>query len=284
MEAAPFTARSWYDGADIMIASTFLFLPGIAAVRERQLWSSGILTWQTFLETCRIPRVSGTWKTHYDELVKAAQEQYERDNPRWFAPRLKTREHWRLYEWLRPRTVFLDIETAGPFGDVTVVGLFGQGRMVQLVRGETLTEARLGEHLSQYDLLVTFNGAGFDLPCLRSQFPRLPLDHAHLDLRFAGRALQWRGGLKQVERQAGIERPAGIDGLDGWDAVRLWNQWRRGHDPAALERLLAYNAADCVNLEPLADLLYSGLREQCGLDGFFNHERPALLGATSGGL
>jgi uncharacterized protein YprB with RNaseH-like and TPR domain len=54
--------------------------------------------------------------------------------------------------------------------------------------------------------------------------------------------------------------------LDGWDAVRLWNQWRHGHDPAALERLLAYNAADCINLEPLADLLYCGLRERCGLD------------------
>ena len=267
-----------------MIESTFLFLPGIAAVRERQLWSGGIHAWQTFLEAGRIPRISQTWKTHYDELVKAAREQHEKDNPRWFAPRLKPREHWRLYEWLRPRTVFLDVETAGPFGEITVVGLFGQGRMVQLVRGESLTEARLVEHLSQYALLVTFNGAGFDLPCLRAQFPRLTLDQAHLDLRFAGRALDWKGGLKQVERQAGIERPVGIDGLDGWDAVRLWNQWRHGHDPAALDRLLAYNAADCVNLEPLADLLYSGLRERCGLDEFFDHECSALPRATSGGF
>jgi uncharacterized protein YprB with RNaseH-like and TPR domain len=284
MKAAPIPERSWYDAGDAMIESTFLFLPGIAAVRERQLWSNGILTWRTFLEASRIPRVSGTWKTHYDELVTAARDQYEKDNPRWFVPRLKPREHWRLYEWLRPRTVFLDIETAGPFGNVTVVGLFGRGRMVQLVRGETLTETRLGEHLSQYDLLVTFNGAGFDLPCLRTQFPRLPLDHAHLDLRFAGRALQWRGGLKQVERQAGIERPVGIDGLDGWDAVRLWNQWRHGNDPAALERLLAYNAADCINLEPLADLLYCGLREGCGLDGYCDHAPSVLPFAAPGGL
>ncbi|MEX5213442.1 MAG: ribonuclease H-like domain-containing protein [Nitrospiraceae bacterium] len=267
-----------------MIESTFLFLPGIAAVRERQLWSSGISTWQTFLEARRIPRISETWKMHYDEVVKAARDQYANENPDWFAPRLKPREHWRLYEWLRPRAVFLDIETAGPFGEITVVGLFGQGRMTQLVRGETLTEECLSEHLSQYSLLVTFNGAGFDLPCLRAQFPRLRLNHAHLDLRFAGRALGWKGGLKQVERRVGIERPAGIDGLDGWDAVRLWNQWRHGHDPAALDRLLAYNAADCINLEPMADLLYCGLREQCGLDDFYKPISSAPFHTAPGRL
>jgi uncharacterized protein YprB with RNaseH-like and TPR domain len=53
-----------------------------------------------------------------------------------------------------------------------------------------------------------------------------------------------------------------MQGLDGWDAVRLWNRWRYGHDPAALELLLAYNAADAMNLEPLADYLYDRFAQQ----------------------
>jgi uncharacterized protein YprB with RNaseH-like and TPR domain len=51
--------------------------------------------------------------------------------------------------------------------------------------------------------------------------------------------------------------------MDGWDAVRMWTRWRHSRDTAALELLLAYNRADCVNLQPLADLLYCQLVQQC---------------------
>ena len=160
--------------------------------------------------------------------------------------------------------MFLDIETAGgPYGDVTVVGLFGNGRMLSLVRGDTLTETRLCHEVAQYDLIVTFFGSGFDLPYLHAMFPRFYIDQPHLDLCFAAKQLGLRGGLKQIERRVGIEREGALQGMDGWDAVRMWRRWRHSRDTEALELLLAYNEADCVNLLPLADLLYCRLLQQC---------------------
>jgi uncharacterized protein YprB with RNaseH-like and TPR domain len=96
----------------------------------------------------------------------------------------------------------------------------------------------------------------FDVPMLLKQFPDLPLDHPHMDLCAIGRRLGYQGGLKAIEQRLGINRPDEICGLNGADAVRLWNRWRHRRDQHALARLLAYNQADCVNLEPLADAFY----------------------------
>jgi uncharacterized protein len=247
-----------------MIESTFLFLNGIGRTTERRLWEQGLPTWRDFLHCSSVSGMSVGRKTLYDTDVSVALEQHALDNPRFFAGCLKARDQWRLYEWLRPRAVYLDIETAGgPYGDVTVVGLFADGRMTSLVRGDTLTEARLCEEVSRYDLIVTFFGSGFDLPYLEAMFPRLHIDQPHLDLCFAAKQLGLRGGLKQIERLVGIERDGFLQGMDGWDAVRMWTRWRHSRDTGALDRLLAYNQADCVNLQPLADLLYCQLVQQC---------------------
>lgn len=247
-----------------MIESTFLFLNGIGRTTERRLWEQGVPSWHAFLRRPSILGISAGRKALYDADVSVALEHYTRGDSRFFAARLKARDQWRLYEWLRPRAVYLDIETAGgPYGEVTVVGLFADGRMTSLVRGDTLTEARLCEEVSRYDLIVTFFGSGFDLPYLQAMFPRFRIDQPHLDLCFAARQLGLRGGLKQIEHAVGIERDGALQGMDGWDAVRLWTRWRRSRDSEALELLLAYNQADCVNLQPLADLLYCGLARQC---------------------
>ena len=247
-----------------MIESTFLFLNGIGRTTERRLWEQGIPTWRDFLDCSSVHGMSTGRKTLYDTDVSVALEQHALDNPRFFATCLKARDQWRLYEWLRPRAVYLDIETTGgPYGDVTVVGLFADGRMTSLIRGDTLTEARLCEEMSRYDLIVTFFGSGFDLPYLQAVFPRLRIDQPHVDLCFAARQLELRGGLKQIERAVGIEREGALQGMDGWDAVRMWTRWRHSRDTQALDLLLAYNQADCVNLQPLAGLLYCQLVQQC---------------------
>lgn len=250
-----------------MIESTFLFLAGIGHVTERRLWAQGIPTWKAFLHSPSIHSMSANRKALYDTDVETALEQHALDNPKFFSACLKTRDQWRVYEWLRSRAVFLDIETAGgPYGDVTVVGLYGHGRMTSLVRGDTLTEARLCDELAQYDLIVTFFGSGFDLPYLQAMFPRLRIDQPHIDLCFAAKQVGLQGGLKHIERLVGIEREGPLQGMDGWDAVRMWTRWRHSRDPAALNLLLAYNEADCINLQPLADLLYCRLVQLCRPD------------------
>jgi hypothetical protein len=245
-----------------MIESTFILLNGIGETTERKLWRQGIRTWRSFLEAESLTGINVKRKLLYDEHLSVAYEHWQQGHAGYFATCLKPRDQWRLYEWLRPRAVYLDIETSG-YGDITVVGLYGHGRMISLVRGDSLTEERLCDELSGYDLIVTFFGSAFDLPYLKASCPRLSLPQAHIDLCFVARRLGLRGGLKQIEPIAGIERPYDLQGLDGWDAVRLWNRWRYGHDEASLDLLLAYNEADAANLQPLADFLYAQLAEQC---------------------
>lgn len=244
-----------------MIESSFCLLPGVGRATERRLWREGITTWESFLRASSIRGLSAGRKTLYDEGLAEALAHRRRDDARYFGRVLPPREHWRLYEWLRDRSVYLDIETDS-FGRITVVGCYGHGRCRSFVRGESLDLCHLEEELRQYDFLVTFCGTTFDLPMLLAHYPSLPLDQPHLDLCLMGRQLGYRGGLKRIEAQVGIARPEDLQGMSGHDAVRMWNRWRYGHEASVKERLLGYNEADCVNLERLADLFYCEMVRQ----------------------
>lgn len=244
-----------------MIESSFCFLPGVGRRTERRWWQRGIGTWKDFLSSRSIPGIGPTRKAIYDAALDRATVHRAQDHARYFAIHLPACEQWRLYEWLRPRAVYLDIET-NSFGQITVVGLYGQSGFTSLVHGESLTRERLCDELAQYDLLVTYNGASFDLPVLLASIQGLPLDQPHIDLCLLGRQLGYRGGLKAIELQLGIPRRADLCGMSGADAGQLWNRWRHSRDEEARERLLAYNEADCANLQPLADIFYCRMVQQ----------------------
>ena len=129
------------------------------------------------------------------------------------------------------------------------------------MQGRNLEE--FSNDILDYKLLVTWNGRCFDAPILRREL-NIPLDTpggpgnrhaapmAHLDLLPVFRALGLRGGLKAVERLLGLDR-GGLTGVDGWDAVRLWRAYEYSGEARFLETLLAYNAADVLSLERLAE-------------------------------
>jgi len=249
-----------------MLTSTFVFLQGIGPATERRLWQEGLLDWRSFLTQPHVAGLSPDRKSWYDRELILAQSEFDAGHLHVFASRLQSRDHWRFYDTCRSSTVYLDIETTGMSprdGDITVVGLRRNGRTTSLVRGETLTADRLQTELDQSELLVTFFGSGFDVPYLRAKFPRLQLPMPHFDLCFAARRLGLRGGLKHIEQMIGIERDPALRGLDGWDAVQLWSRWRRG-DRAALNLLLAYNAADTENLVPFAAFVYQEMMSRFG--------------------
>jgi uncharacterized protein len=194
-----------------MIESSFCFLSGAGRRTERRFWQEGIRSWADFLSTSSIPGIGFRRKALYDDPVAHAKDHRDREDARYFAITLHSRDQWRVYEWLRPRAVYLDIET-NSFGQITVVGLYGQGRSTALVRGESFNRRRLCEELAQYDLLVTFNGTAFDLPVLLASIEGLPLDQPHIDLCLLARQLGYRGGLKAIELQLGIERRLELQG------------------------------------------------------------------------
>lgn len=250
-----------------MLTSTFVLLQGIGPATERRLWQEGVLDWQSFLNQPRVAGLSPERKSWYDRELTFAQTQFDAGHLHFFASRLQSRDHWRFYDTCRSRIIYLDIETTGTSADhghVTVVGFHHNGRTTSLIHGQNLTTDRLQEELDQGDLLVTFFGTGFDVPYLRARFPKLRLDMPHFDLCFAARRLGLRGGLKQIEREVGIERDAALQGLDGWEAVRLWARWNASGDQDALDLLLAYNAADAENLAPLAEIIYTDMLSRFG--------------------
>jgi uncharacterized protein YprB with RNaseH-like and TPR domain len=181
----------------------------------------------------------------------------------YFSDRLSGPESWRLFDDFRHRAAYLDIETSGGYegiDEITVIGLFDGCRVQTFVQGVNLESFEIA--VAEYDLLITFNGACFDLPVIRSHFPGITLPAGHIDLRFVLRRLGLKGGLKRIEKETGLEREEGIDGLEGQDAVLLWAAYRETGDARHLNRLVRYNTADIVNLEPLMEMGAATLKRQ----------------------
>ncbi len=247
-----------------MLRNSFILLPGIGPVRESGLWRQGIASWDEFLRRGDLKGISGERKSRLDaELLLADERLREEDSP-YFAARLPSREQWRCLKEFGGSVAYLDIETTGVSvsSPITVVGIYDGTRMHTLVRGRDLTAVNLRAMLGSVTMLVTFNGSGFDLPMIEAQFPGTIPRIPHVDLRFPLRRLGLRGGLKRIERDLGLERDRRVEYMTGEDAVYLWKLWSREGKRNALDLLLEYNAADCVNLKSLANYTYNSLKRR----------------------
>ena len=240
-----------------MLRHTFRHVPGIGEVTEQKLWAAGFLSWEDcFGESvqCELPsRVQGILQQHLEESAKALGAGHARH----FEMRLPPSEIWRLYSDFRDRVAFIDIETTGLFADadaITLIGLFDGLDTKVFVRGINLDE--FAQEIEKYCLIVTFNGKRFDIPFIRRIFGELPDYQAHIDLLHPLRRLGYRGGLKSIEVQMGLEREGALKEVDGFLAVLLWHEYERGNK-AALETLVRYNLEDVVNLQYLADTVYN---------------------------
>ncbi|MBI1865092.1 MAG: ribonuclease H-like domain-containing protein [Nitrospirae bacterium] len=236
-----------------MLERTFIHVPRIGEKREAALWVRGYTSWDRFREAYP----PGAFREH-------ALGYLDRD----LAARSLPRAHaWRLFPEFAGCVLYLDIETTGLYAgpnSVTCIGTY-DGRTVRaFVAGADIDEF---EHtLNRAELLVTYNGACFDIPFLKTAFPRLDFDRpAHIDLMYPLRKLGFRGGLKGVERQLCIRRDEAIAGADGYTAVLLWHAHERGC-PSALETLVRYCLEDVVNLEPLMIEVFNRFVETYPLD------------------
>jgi uncharacterized protein len=241
-----------------VIENTFIHIQGVGLKTERKIWQQGISSWGDFMSH------SGTVVSPaMDCLIRHELEDsiLNRYNIGYFAHRLPVSDSWRLFETFHEKAAYLDIETSGdyPGGNmITVIGLFDGKEMQSFVCGSNLQDFEIA--VSSYDLLITYNGAGFDLPVIRSCFPNISLPDGHIDLRFLLSRLGYKGGLKKIEKDFGIFRDANIDGLSGFEAVQLWNAFSWG-DKDALDLLIQYNAADVINLQPLMEAGYNMMRK-----------------------
>lgn len=237
----------------IMLEQTFCHIPGIGAKTEQGLWAAGICSWR---EVAGHPELPARRAAALTQLASESLARLEARDVAFFAERLPSNEHWRLFPHFRDRIAYLDIETTGlgnPGDHITTIALYDGRAIRHYVHGINLPE--FSHDILDYDLLVTFNGKCFDIPFIESYFGmRLPTPH--IDLRYVLASLGYRGGLKQIERTLGFDRGE-LAEIDGFFAVILWHDYVKSKNGAALETLLAYNMVDTVNLEALMVYAYN---------------------------
>lgn len=286
-----------------MLRNTFLHLPNVGRKTERALWGQGCEDWDCLLDGLDRFSVGTADKGEVRDELALSKASLSLGHHQYFARSLGQAEAWRAWPEFRHRAVYLDIETDGGMGEeaITVIGLYApepplhfpdgscrhagkngighphQARVEQTKEGAGFTALVKGVDLenfrdiiSNYSMIVTFFGHGFDIPVLQRRFPGLRMDQIHLDLCPALRKVGFKGGLKRIEKHLGIKRSSETEGLTGYDAVKLWRSYYRMRNDDALETLIAYNREDCVNLLPLAEAAYKRLRRDT------LHIEPAL--------
>lgn len=179
-------------------------------------------------------------------------------------------EHW----------LFLDTETSGLAGGTgTWAFLFGaawirggdlvlrQYLLTRLDAEATYLEGVAWE-LANAELLVTYNGKGFDVPLLatRMRLAGLPAPREgrpHLDLlalvrRAFGRA--WPD-CRLVTAEARLLRLGRCDDLPGSEAPAAWLDWLRRGATASLAKVLDHNRQDLIALPALIPPLARAFRD-----------------------
>lgn len=247
-----------------MIKKSFIFLEKIGAETEKKIWGLGINSWNKFIESENINFISKPRKIYYNRFLEKAKRALLDLDSYFFTDCLPKSEAWRLYDYFKDQTVYLDIETTGYYGDPTVVGLFDGVKTKMMVKGINLFPKILKKELEKYKLLVTFNGMSFDVPLLNRYYPNLIPKMPHLDLRFACKKIGLSGGLKLIESNLGIKRASEVQGMHGDDAIRLWNMYKYTGEEKYLKTLIAYNEEDIINLKTIAKYVYSELMKKNG--------------------
>ncbi|MBU1001154.1 MAG: ribonuclease H-like domain-containing protein [Proteobacteria bacterium] len=258
-----------------MLKHTFCHIPRIGTTTEQRYWGKGLKHWADAASQAGEAALgnNATWvRQHLDESL----ERLEAGDARWFDAGLPNAESWRLFGEFRERVAYVDIETTGlTHGEdhITTIALSGAGEVRTYVHGDNLADFQ--DDIRAFDVIATFNGKCFDVPFIERTFG-IRLDMGHIDLRYVLKKIGFSGGLKSIEKQMGIGRDD-LDGVDGYFAVILWHEYQNTGNAAALETLLAYNAADVVNLESLLVHAYNKLLDETPFaQGNRQDERPAL--------
>lgn len=245
-----------------MLKNTYIHIPGVGKSLERKIWAQGIHTWEEFLEMEDRISIPSARKARICEGIKKSSEHLAAKDCYFFSQCLPSAEHWRAYPLFSDSVAFVDIETTGLSqhrDKITVVGIYDGRESNVYVRDINLDE--IVEEFSKYRLLVSFNGARFDLPFIKSEFPELEFKQLHIDLMYPLRRIGYSGGLKNIEKLLGISRSEDTEGMTGFDAVKLWKQYERG-DREALDKLIKYNKEDIVNLKTIIELTYPKMVEK----------------------
>lgn len=247
-----------------MLKNTFIIYDRIGKIKEKNLWNSGIKDWNDFLNQKKIKSISDKSKAYYDRKINETITALREGDSSYFCNKLDTAENWRLYDYFREETAFIDIETSGVGKNsyLTIFGLFDGIDTKIMIKDINFDIKSLKKELVKYKLIVTFNGSSFDIPFLNKRYPELIPKIPHFDLKHVCLKLELKGGLKQVEKEIGIKRKNDyVDRMYGGDAFYLWRRFKATGDDYFLRLLIEYNEEDIINLKKICDYVVEKLKK-----------------------
>ena len=130
-----------------MIDQSFIFLDKIGQVSEQKIWKQELHSWDDFVNTRSVQGISARRKIAYNLALEKARKNLSAENMDYFAHHFPQSEHWRLWNHFKDNAVFLDIETSGFYGDITVIGLFNGEDTKIMVKGHNLYKELLQKEL-----------------------------------------------------------------------------------------------------------------------------------------
>ncbi len=238
-----------------MIDSAFLHFSGIGKKNRDRLLQAGIIDWESaLLKTEQIP-FKGEKKEKFLLEIENNLQAHKDQNIRFFTEKFHPLDKWRILSEYFERTSYFDIETDGIYNRITTISVYHKGKVYSFTKYKNLDDFL--DILEDIDLIVSFNGASFDIPVVLQNFriPSFPVPH--VDLRWVCYHEGVRGGLKEIEKKLNILRPMDLQGADGMEAIRLWFQWIEWKDKQALIRLVRYCSADVLSLVKLTEKVLS---------------------------
>ena len=227
-----------------MITEALWHFPGLGPKRRERLADEGVRSWSDLTDRPEsLPRGCSAAVIEESERCLTALAE---DNVGYFVDRFAPQDKWRILQHYIDRVSYFDIETDGLDYDsrITMIACWHNGKLHTFLEHENLDGFL--HLLDDVTLLASFNGVSFDVPRVLDAFHIPTLPCPHLDLRWTSYHQGYRGGLKDISMQCGIERPRDLWYADGELAVELWYQWRSADDEAARQKLIRYCAADVL--------------------------------------
>jgi len=254
-----------------MITRSFIFLEGISKKLEQNFWRDGVHNWDIFLKRRKINGLSKHRKLYYDRKLLSARKALYNFDSSYFIGLLPNSEMWRLYDFFSEDAVFLDIETTGlkkGKDDITVFGIYDGINTKIMIKGVNLDYNTLKKELQKYKLMITFNGASFDLPFIEKTCPCLVPKIPNFDAKPLANKLGLKGGLKNIEKELNISRTPIVERLYGGNALLLWRTYCATGDSYYLQLLVEYNEFDIINLKIVAEHCVKKMKDRL-LNSYF---------------
>lgn len=172
---------------------------------------------------------------------------------------------------------FFDIETTGlspKINKVILSGIlefdnYGNGKTIQLFADEFDDEKKIlsetAEILSQFDVIVTYNGKSFDIPFILERMKKYNISNkldtlGHLDLYRVIKSHSEIPNILPSLKQKNIEKFMGIsekrkDEISGQDSVKQYKQYMVTKSKDIEENILLHNFDDILQLGRLLPII-----------------------------